>query len=132
MLYRLAFAMGAATLASNAANAQPATFTCTAPMTCPEVVVCQTPALAGLDRTVAALYRNRVLGTTVLGTAGVTTLGTPVIVAPSAITVGQRDFLLARNSCGCNASCLFGVYRSRAIALGGAVYASVLGGAVVE
>jgi uncharacterized protein len=136
--YRLAFAMGTAIFAAGATNAQtfesaqPVTFTCTAPMTCPEVVVCHTPGLARLDRTVATLYRNRVLASG-LGIAGVTAYGTPgLVVAPNGLAVAQGQWLAARNRCGCNASCLFGVYRQRALTLGGAVYAGIASGSVVE
>ena len=80
------------------AHAQ-ATFSCAEARNCTESVICSTPQLGDLDRRMSRLYfrlRDQSSGR-----------------EARRLLDGQLNWLADRNSCGCNANCLVGMYKDR-------------------
>lgn len=65
----------------------------------PESVICESPQLAALDVELAGIYESL--------------MDRLPRSAANNLRNNQRSWLAARNSCGFNANCLVGMYRSR-------------------
>jgi uncharacterized protein len=90
-------AIGIALLSAGVVRAQ--SFSCRGNESCPETTICHTPALANLDATMAGMYfalRNQ--------------MSRP---GASNLLGSQVRWLAERNSCGCDADCLFRTYQER-------------------
>lgn len=95
----VAVALAASTAIAGLAPAAAQSFDCSKARGCTENVICATPQLGDLDSEMASLYyeiRNY------LNRRGARELRD-----------SQRSWLASRDSCGCNANCLVGHYRSR-------------------
>ncbi len=98
-VFQLVFAGAATILLTSAAEAQKPSFSCRGVHRCPEITVCATPELARLDSIMAGLYFSL--------------QGLASRPEARALLANQRAWLAERDDCGCNASCLFAVYRER-------------------
>jgi uncharacterized protein len=92
------FAAGVA-LATAGAPAEAASFNCARAAGCVEEVICATPQLSRLDSRMSRLYYNL--------QSWASRRGGHVLLN------SQRAWLDNRDSCGCNANCLVGMYNSR-------------------
>jgi uncharacterized protein len=72
---------------------------CGTPRNCTEEVICATPQLGALDEEMSELYYELRDQSSRRGA--------------HALLQSQRGWLAARDTCGCNANCLVGYYRSR-------------------
>ena len=84
-------------ICSNAALS--ASFNCNRATTCTENVICETPKLSTLDSRMDRLYSDL--------------QGNANYRGVRRLLNSQRAWLDNRDSCGCNANCLVGMYESR-------------------
>lgn len=76
-----------------------ASFNCNRSATCTENVICETPQLSSLDSRMDRLYSDLQSNVNFRGARR--------------LLNSQRAWLDNRDSCGCNANCLVGMYESR-------------------
>jgi uncharacterized protein len=88
-----------ATFISDTSIANAASFNCNRASTCTENVICDTPQLSSLDSRMNRLYNELQNMSTKRGARR--------------LLASQRDWLDSRDTCGCNANCLVGMYNSR-------------------